>query len=254
MGSHQRDQRQGRAQAFGARHPRLTFVIVCIILAGVLAACGYQLSHGTYLGPSWMISAVAGMVVAAGLGGVVFVGYRRHTPAPRPVLMTWLVLAALSASSVRIPFPEGPYGSVQAFFNVVHGALLGYDIVTFSAIFALLVYLIFRPRGGAHDLAAHAGNPPGHAGRPARLRLAGAKPASWQAGRLIAANGTVTWQSMDGDAHVDLTSACQALPMVPAGARGRRPRKTMLATASGFAEVDVGPEALAAMANGLPEG
>jgi hypothetical protein len=251
MGNHQREQRQSRAQRFGARHPRLTFVIVCIILAGVLAVCAYQLSHGTYLGPSWMISAVAGMVVAAGLGGVILARSLRHAPVPRPVLMAWLVLAIASASGLKISFPQEPYGGVQAFFNVLKGAAVGYDMVTYTAIVVLLIYLTVHPRGGAHSQAVHAGGTPATAGAPARLRFAGPKAATWRPGRLIGADGTVTWLSLNGDTVVDLTSACQALPVPPPGVRRRRPRTTTLATASGFAEVDVSPDILAALGQAM---
>lgn len=58
-----------RGREFGERHPRLTIVIGCVLLAGVTAACGYQLSYGTYLGFGWLIAAVGGIATAAGLSG-----------------------------------------------------------------------------------------------------------------------------------------------------------------------------------------
>jgi hypothetical protein len=70
--------------------------------------------------------------------------------------MAWLVLGLVSASAIRFPFPRGPYGSVQAFFNVVHAALLGYEAVTCAAIVALLGYLLVRFRGRAHSQAGRA--------------------------------------------------------------------------------------------------
>jgi hypothetical protein len=131
------------------RHPRLTGVIVCVLLAGVIAVCGYQLSYGTYLGRGWVIAAVAGMATAAGFGAAVVITNRRHSPAARLVTVPWFVLVLASTSAIRFPFPRGPYGSVQAFFNVVHAALLGYEAVTFTALVALFAYLLLRPRGRA---------------------------------------------------------------------------------------------------------
>lgn len=244
MGSHRRARRQGRAQDFGARHPRLTLVIACALLAGVTAVCGEQLSYGTYLGRGWVIVALAGMATAAGLSAAALISNRRHSPAAGRAAMAWLVLALASASAIKFPFPQGPYDSVQAFFNVVHAALLGYEAVTCTAIVALLTYLLLRPRARARGQAARAG-------LPARLRFPGAKAATWRAGRLIAANDTVTWLSRNGDAEVDLTPACLALPMLPADAYGRQPRKTMLATANGLVEVNVSPAALAALVRSL---
>jgi hypothetical protein len=50
LGGGRRARRNGRAREFGARHPRPTLVIICALLACVIAVCGYQLSYGTYLG------------------------------------------------------------------------------------------------------------------------------------------------------------------------------------------------------------
>ncbi|HUY45827.1 MAG TPA: hypothetical protein VMV92_08895 [Streptosporangiaceae bacterium] len=258
MRSGRRARRQGRAREFGARHPRLSLVIVCALLACVIAVCGYQLSYGTYLGRAWGIAALAGMAAAAGLNALALVSTRRHRLAAGRVVIAWLVLVVASASAIKFPFPQGPYGSVQAFFNVAHAALLGYEAVTCAAIVALFAYLLLRSRARARRPAARAGHAPrraghapGRAGLPARLRFPAAKAAPWRAGRLIAANGRVTWLSLNGDADVDLTSACQALPTLPAAAHGRQPRTTMLATASGVAEVDVSPRALAELVRSL---
>jgi hypothetical protein len=60
----------------------------------------------------------------------------------------------------------------------------------------------------------------------------------------------VTWLSLNGDVEVDLTAACQALPVLPAAAQ-RQPLETMLATVSGLVEVDVPAAALVALAGRL---
>jgi hypothetical protein len=239
-----------------ARHPRLSLVILCALLAGVIAICGYQLRFGTYMGHGWVIGALAGMATAAGLSAAALASNRRHSPAAGRFLIAWLVLGLASASGIAFPFPQGPYGSVQAIFNVAHAALLGYEAVISTAILALFAYVLLHPRGHARSQVARAGHAPGRAGLPARLRFPGAQAATWRAGRLIAANDAVTWLSWNGDAEVDLTSACQALPMLPADAHGRQPRKSMLATASGPVEVDVSSQALAAMVRSLrpPDG
>lgn len=258
MGRNRRPRRQGRAQEFGAkfgaRYPRLSLVIACVLLAAVLALYGLQLSYGTYLGRSWVIAAVAGMVTAAGLIAAVLIANRRHSPAAGRLGLAWLVLALLSASAIRFPFPQGPYGNVQAFFDVVHAAMLGFEAVSGTAIIALMAYALLRPRARARlrtARTARAGQEQGRAGLPARLRFPGAESATWRAGHLIAASGAVRWQSLQGDAEVDLTSACQALSMLPAGSHERQPRTTTLATADGLAEVDVSPKALAALAGGM---
>ncbi len=250
MGGDRRARRQARAREFGARHPRLAFALIAPLLAGVVALCGYQLSHGLYLGRGWVIAGLAGVAAAAGLNAAVVISSRRHSPAEDRFLMAWLVLGLASASAIRFPFPLGPYGSVQAFFNVVHAALLGYEAVTVTAILALLVYAVLRSRSAAASREVQAGQAADltRLRLPARLKFAGVAAATWRAGNLIAADGAVTWRSLKGDAEVDLTAACQALPMRPAGTRGRGPRTTALVTASGLVEVDVSPKALTALA------
>ena len=245
MGSDRRARRQLRAQEFGARHPHLTLVIVSALLVGVIAICGYQLSYGTYLGRGWMIAAVAGMAAAAGLAAMMLIRWLRRRSVTGRLMLSWLVLTLMSASSIRYPFPQGPYGSVQAVFNVVHAVLLGYEAVTCAGLVALFVStaVALHLRGRARGRAARAGR---GARLPARLRSPAGRPATWRAGHVIAANGTVTWRSLKGDAEVDLTAACQALPTQPAGARGRQPRTTTLATAGGVVELDVSPKALLA--------
>ena len=171
MRSYRRARRHQRAQGFGARHPRLALGIVCVALAGVLAACGYQLSYGTYLGRGWMIGAVAGMVTAAGLSAAALISSRRHSPAAGWLMTAWLVLGLISASAIRFPFPLGPYGRVQAFFNMVHAALLGYEAVTCAAIIALMAYAVLRPRVRSRSRAARAGHGLARAVVPARLRF-----------------------------------------------------------------------------------
>jgi hypothetical protein len=166
LGNNRHARRQGRARDFGARHPRLTIVIVSALLAGAIAVCGYQLNHGTYLGRGWMIAALAGMATAAGLSAAVLISNRRHSPAAGRFVMAWLVLGVASASAIRFPFPLGPYGGVQAFFNVVHATLLGYEAVTCTAIIALLAYLLLRPRARARSQATRARHALGRAGVP----------------------------------------------------------------------------------------
>lgn len=179
MGSDRRARRQGRARDFGARHPRLSLVIASAALAGVIGVCGYQLSYGTYLGRAWVIAASAGMAAAAGLTAMVLISRRRHRHAAGGLLMAWLVLGLASASAIRYPFPRGPYGRVQAFFNGLHAALLGYEAVTCTAIVALFAYLLLHPRAvratrqhrpGIHRVAP--GSRPG-SGSPEQSRRPG---------------------------------------------------------------------------------
>jgi hypothetical protein len=177
LGTDRRARRQRRAQEFGARHPRLALAIVCALLAGVAAICGYQLSYGTYLGRDWVIAALAGMVTAAGLSAAALISNRRHSPAAGRIVMAWTMLALASASAIKFPFPQGPYDSVQAFFNVVHAALLGYEAVTCTALVALFAYLLLHPRARARSQATRARHALGRAGLPARLRFRGAKAA-----------------------------------------------------------------------------
>ncbi|MCW2933605.1 MAG: hypothetical protein JWM19_4567, partial [Actinomycetia bacterium] len=242
-GRHARGARRNRrAHEFGVRHPRLTGVIVCVLLAGAVAICGFQLSYGTYLGRGWVIAAVAGMAIAVALGAAAVITNRRHSPAARLVAVPWLVVSLASTSAIKLPFPQESRGGVQAFFNAVHAALLGWEALTCTALVASLAYLILRPRGRAPRAVPATPS----LQLPARLRFPEAKSARWRPGQLLAAtNGTVTWLSWKGDTEVDLTSACQALSTRPPDARGRRPRKTTLATASGLAEVGVSPRALA---------
>jgi hypothetical protein len=255
LGSDRRARRQRWAQDFGARHPRLALAIVCVLLAGVIVVCGYQLRYGTYLGHGWVIAALAGMATAVGLSAAALISIRRHGGVGGHVLIAWLVLTLASASAIKYPFPRGPYGSVQAFFNMVHAVLLGYEAVTSMAIVALLAYALahalLHPRARARIRTAHAEHAPSRVELPARLRFPGAEAVTWRAGRLIAGNGTVTWLSRKGDVEVDLTSACQAPLMPPTEARKRQPRTTTLATASGLVEVDVSPIALETLASSL---
>jgi len=202
-------------------------------------------------GSSWIILAMAGMVTAAGLSAAVVISNRRYGLATGWLLTAWLVLGLMSAPAIRFPFPLGSYGHVQAFFNLVHAALLGCEAVTCAAIIALLAYAVLRLPPRARSQSARAGHAVGHAGLPARLRFPEAKPATWRAGRLIPANDTVTWLSRTGEVEVDLTAACQALATLPADAHGRQPRTTMLATANGLAEVDVSPRALEVLVRSL---
>jgi hypothetical protein len=157
----------------------------------------------------------------------------------------------------QVPVPRGRYDRVQAAFNVVHAALLGYEAVACTVIVVLLGYLLVRVRGapgqsvrvGARP-SGRAGHTPRRVGLPARLRFPAAA-ATWRAGLLIAADGTVRWRSRTGDAEVDLTAACQAPALLPAADQARQPRTTTLATASGLVEVDVSPRALASLARSL---
>lgn len=242
MGSDRRARRQERAREFGRRHPRLTLVIACAFLAGFIAICAVQLRHGTYLGRGWVIAALAGMATAAVISAAAVISRRRDSPAAGRFQVAWLVLGLMSATAIRYPFPLGPYGGVQAFFNVMHAALLGSEAVTCAAIIALLAYRLTR----LHGLPGRAAVQP-----PVRLRFPSAKSATWRAGRLIAANGSLKWLSSNGDAEVDLTSACQALPTRSADTHRRQSRTTTLATASGLVEVDISPRALETLAGSV---
>lgn len=150
MGGDQRAPRprHWRAHQFGVRHPRLSLVIASAALAGVIAICGYQLSYGTYLGAAWLIAAAAGMAAAAAVTAAVVMSRRRHRPAGG-LLTAWLVLGLVSASAIRYPFPRGSYGRVQAFFNGLHAALLGYEAVICTALVALFAYLLLHHRARA---------------------------------------------------------------------------------------------------------
>lgn len=242
MSSHRRARSQDRAREFGRGHPRLTLVIVGAALTGVVAICAVQLRHGVYLGRGWLIGALAGMAAAAALAAAAVISDRRHSPAAGRFRMAWLVLGLLSASAIRYPFFRDHYGGVQAFFNVMmHAVLLGYEAVTCAAIVALLAYLLVRPRGLPGPAALQ---PP-----PVRLRFPSATSPTWRPGSLIAANGTLTWLSLNGEAEVDLTSACQALPLQPADTHKSQRRTTTLASASGLVEVDVSPRTLETLAS-----
>jgi hypothetical protein len=184
---------QGRAYGFGVRHPRLGALIVCVLLAGVIAVDGFQLGHGTYLGWGWGIAALAGMAAAAGFSASAVVSIRRHGSAVSRALMAWLVLGLASTAAIGFPFPQGPYGGAQAFFNVVHAALLGFEAVTCGALIALFAYALRSPRGRsprgrARRPAAPGGNArrrAGHAPRRARSRpRSGSRQRTRHAGRL----------------------------------------------------------------------
>jgi hypothetical protein len=151
----------------------------------MIAICGLQLSYGLYLGRGWVIAALAGMATAAGVNAWALISIRRTGGNLDLAVTTWLVLGLASASAIRFPFPRGPYGGVQAFFNVVHAALLGYEAITLTAIVAVPGYLLVRFRDRARSQAVRAGHVPGRAGLPARLRFPGATAATWRAGRLI---------------------------------------------------------------------
>jgi hypothetical protein len=262
LGRSWRARAQGRAREFGARHPGLAGVTVCAIPLGAVALAGLQLSYGLYLGRGWVIAALAGVATGAGVNAWAMLSLRRTGGELDFAVTTWLVLWLVSASTaIRLPFPRGPYGGVQAVFNVVHAALLGYEAVTFAAIVAVPCYLLVRYRGRARSRAVpavpagpvpgRARRTPGRDGLPARLRSPGATAATWRAGRLIAADGTVRWRSRTRDAEFDLTEACQDPAMLSAAVQARQPRTTTLTTPSGLVEVDVSPRALASLARSL---
>jgi prepilin signal peptidase PulO-like enzyme (type II secretory pathway) len=238
-------------RAFAMRRPRLTLVMICLFLACLIAINSGPLIYGTYyLGRDWVIAALAGMVTAAGLIAAAVVSRRRHGLRDE-LILAWLALWLVSASALRLPFSQHPHGGVQPFLNAVHAALLGYGTASFAAIFAWFAVQFLRLlRTRVRSLPAPAGRAPPHAEIPGRLRFTEPEAATWRAGRLIAADGKVTWRSLKGDVTVDLTAACQAA--LPSAADSRQPRTTMLTTASGLAEVDVSPRALAALTAALP--
>jgi hypothetical protein len=92
------------------------------------------------------------------------ISIRRHGGVLSGAVVTWLVLGLVSASAIRFPFPQGPYDSVQAFFNVVHAALLGCEAVICAGIVAPLGYLLVRFGDRARSQAVRAGHGPGRAG------------------------------------------------------------------------------------------
>jgi hypothetical protein len=154
--------RQQRAQAFGARHPRLTLILIGPVFAATIALYGYQLRYGSYLGRGWVVAALSGMTAAAALIAVAVASGRRHSPAAGRLLMALLVLTLISASAIGFPFPKGPYGSVQSYFNVAHAAMLGFETVIGTAIVALMVYVVVRskPHGRHWGNADQAGDAP----------------------------------------------------------------------------------------------
>lgn len=147
MSSYRRARREERARQFGRRHPCLALIIAAVIMAGAVAVCAVQIGHGSYLGSGWLIAAAAGMATAAALTALRGRRARRHAPAPGRLEVAWAVLAVLSAFSMPLPFPLGRYGSVQAFFNVVHAVLLGYGAVTYTALLGLFAFLLVHRRG-----------------------------------------------------------------------------------------------------------
>jgi hypothetical protein len=144
VGSDRRALRQNRAQEFGRLHPRLTVIMTSVVLAGLIAICAFQIRHGTYLGAGWLVAAVAGMAAAAALGPAALISNLRHRPTVDGLGIGWTVLTAGSAWSLTFPFPVGRYGSVQAFFNMVHAILLGYAAVSYAALIALFAFLIIH--------------------------------------------------------------------------------------------------------------
>jgi hypothetical protein len=140
-----RTRRQSRAQEFRRLHPRLTLCMTSAVLAGVIAACAFQIRHGTYLGSGWLVAAVAGMAAAASLGPIALISNLRHRPTLDGWALAWLVFVGLSALSVTVPFPVGQYGSVQAFFNVVHAIGLGCIVVNCAELIALFAFLMIHP-------------------------------------------------------------------------------------------------------------
>lgn len=146
-----------RARAYPARHPRSGLIVVSLLLAAAVSLFGAQLVHGTYLGRGWVVAGVAGMVTAVGLNAAVWASNRRHRPAAFPLNVALLVLGTISASAIRMPFPQGPYGHVMALFIVVHAAMLGFAVVTGTGILAIMAYALLRPRSAARRREAHTG-------------------------------------------------------------------------------------------------
>lgn len=178
----------GRAREFGARYPLLATVIACVVLAGASAVCGLQLSYGAYLGRDWVIAALAGAATGGGVNAWTLTSIRRHGGNLGPALLAWLVLGLVSASAIRFPFPQGPFGGVQAFFNVVHAALLGYEAITCAAIVALLGYALVRFRGRPRIRAVRAWHAPGRAGE-----VPGSRPGSGSRERRRRPGGPGGW-------------------------------------------------------------
>jgi hypothetical protein len=233
--------------------------MVCALPLSLAALCGLQLSYGLSLGRGWVIAALAGVATAVGVNAWALASVRRTGGDLDLAVTTWLVLLFVSGSlAVRLPFPRGPYDSFQAVVNVVHAALLGYEAVTCAAIVVVPCYFLVRSRGRPRSRAIPAGPAPVRAGRaprraglPARLRGPAATATTWRAGRLIAADGTVSWRSRTRDTEFDLTAACQDPAMLSAAAQARQPRTTTLTTPSGLVEIDVSPRALASLARSL---
>jgi hypothetical protein len=129
--------RQNRAQEFGRRHPRLTFAITSLAVAGVLANCLTQISDGTYL-RGWLISSVAGMATAVALSATALIRNVGHEPKLGSFEWALVLLAVPSVMSI-IPYP---FLVGSTFVDILHAALLGYAAVTLVALEALLIYVI----------------------------------------------------------------------------------------------------------------
>jgi len=167
VGNYRSGQQHSRAQEFGRRHPRLIGLVICIGLAGVTIVCAFQIRHGAYLGRGWVIAAVAGTVTAAALNAAILIRIMRGDPALGRLGIAWVVPGLLAALSIRLPFPQGRYGSVQAFFNVVKAAALGYEAVTGAALIVLLARVLILPGGLPGRLALR--QPPGRPPAPDSL-------------------------------------------------------------------------------------
>jgi hypothetical protein len=134
------------------RHPRVTLILTSIAFAGLIVFCAFQISDGTDLGASWLIAAVAGIVVGAALGVAVYVT-NLHRPRLNGIGIAWAVLLALSVLSLEFTFSMGRHGSGHAFVNVVLAASLGYLAVTCAALIAVFAFLLIH-RGALPSRAA----------------------------------------------------------------------------------------------------
>ena len=124
------------------RHPRVALVLTSVAIAGFLVFCAVQISDGTYLGASWLIAAVAGMVAGAALSAAVFLT-NLHRSSVNGLGVAWTVLLALSVLSIE--FTLGRHGSARTFVNVVHAISLGYVAATCAALIALFAFLLIHP-------------------------------------------------------------------------------------------------------------
>lgn len=241
--------RRRRSGGWGSRHPRIALSISAVVMAILVLVSIADLVAGSYQGLVWWLCGAAGIVAGVGLAAWLVRNGRRSARQGRPQRTAMTVLTVASVIAIRSGFPHGQYAGAGEFFNLLRAVLVGYGIVHWSLVEWYVVRAI--PRAIPRPPVVYGKAGPGSAEMKVSLRFPGVDPAgrqgtaSWRPGRLIAANGTVTWVSRKGGAPVDLTGASLAPDTVPPTGRPARSRTTILMTAQGPAELKVAPSAVA---------